>query len=124
MKVLDEQWVRNTGYPVLVQAEGVAWQVVAPIGFQDEQLGVVDLFGCNKGRGFVVVEGERTEYSDSLSSQNTERGSLVGDIQCTDGHEKTSCGLENISCFPDFRLKRREYLLNQYRNSGSKIDCL
>jgi hypothetical protein len=40
-----------------------------------------------------------------LGSQNTKCGSLAGDIQCDDGHKKTSCGLESRSRFPVSRLK-------------------
>jgi hypothetical protein len=44
-----------------------------------------------------------------LGSQNAECGSLAGDIQCDDGHKKTSCGLESGSRFPVSRLKEARW---------------
>ena len=110
MKVLDEQWVNDTCFPAVVQEKVVERQVVAPGGFHDEQRGIAYLGGSNEGREAVVVEGERTLALYSLGSQNTECGRLAGDIQCDDGHKKTSCGLESGSRFPVSRLKEARWL--------------
>jgi len=110
MKVLDEQWVNDTCFPAVVQEKVVQRQVVAPSGFHDEQRGIAHLSGGNEGGEAVMVEGERTLVLYSLGSHNTECGRLAGDIQCDDGHKKTSCGLENGSRFPVSRLKEARWL--------------
>ena len=105
MKALDEQRINDTGFPAVVQEKVIERQVVAPGGFHHEQRCIEDLLGCDEGRESIVVEGERTLTCDALGSQNTKCGSLAGDIQCDDGHKKTSCGLESRSRFPVSRLK-------------------
>ena len=109
MEALDEQRINDTGFPAVVQEEVVDRQVVAPGGFHHEQRGIAYLLGADEGRESVVVEGERTLASDPLGSQNAECGSLAGDIQCDDGHKKTSCGLESGSRLPVSRLKEARW---------------
>ena len=110
VEVLDEQWVNDTGFPAVVQEKVVQRQVVAPGGFHHEQRGIAYRGGSDEEREAVVVESERTLALDSLGSQNTECGRLAGDIQCDDGHKKTSCGLESGSRFPVSRLKEARWL--------------
>ena len=109
MKVLDEQRINDTNFPAVVQEKVVERQVIASSGFHHEQRCIAYLLGGDEGRESVVVEGERTLASDSLGSQNAECGSLAGDIQCNDGHKKTSCGLESGSRFPVSRLKEARW---------------
>ena len=110
VEVLDEQRINDTGFPAVVQEKVVERQVVASGGFHHEQRGIAYLGGRNEGREAVMVEGERTLALDPLGSQNTECGRLAGDIQCDDGHKKTSLGLERGSRFPVSRLKEARWL--------------
>ena len=112
MKVLDEQWINDTGFLFMVQEKVVDRQVVTSSGLHHKQRCITDLIVGEEGRESCTIEGERSLLSYSLRTENAECSGFAGNVQCDDTHGKTSYGLQSRSRFPFSRLKEA-HRLNQ-----------
>jgi len=106
IKVLDEQWINDTGFLSMVQEQVVEGQVVTSSGLHHKQRCSTDLVVGEEGRESCTIKGERSLFSFSLRTENAaECSEFVGNVQCQDTHGKSSYGLQSRSRFPFSRLK-------------------